>query len=146
MTDINRVFLVGRLTRDADLQFTNSGTPISKFSIAVNRSKKNGDKWEDEVSFFDITQWGKMAESLVKYLLKGKQIAVEGELRQSRWEKDGQPYSKVEIQASHIQLLSSDKNANSNNGNSNPDYNNNASQGQYSPNDGKSFDNDGIPY
>lgn len=105
MTDINRVFLVGRLTRDADLRFTNSGTPVGKFSIAVNRSRKNGDKWDEEVNYFDIVLWGKIAEALSKYLLKGKQIAVEGELRQSRWEQDGQSRSRVEIHASNIQLL-----------------------------------------
>ena len=60
MTDINRVFLVGRLTRDADLRFTNSGTPVGKFSIAVNRSRKNGDKWDEEVNYFDIVLWGRM--------------------------------------------------------------------------------------
>ncbi len=105
MTDINRVFLVGRLTRDADLRFTNSGTPVGKFSIAVNRSRKNGDKWDEEVNYFDIVLWGKIAEALSKYLLKGKQIAVDGELRQSRWEQDGQNRSRVEIHASNIQLL-----------------------------------------
>ncbi len=105
MTDINRVFLVGRLTRDADLRFTNSGTPVGKFSIAVNRSRKNGDKWDEEVNYFDIVLWGRIAEALSKYLLKGKQVAVEGELRQSRWEQDGQNRSRVEIHASNIQLL-----------------------------------------
>ena len=105
MTDINRVFLVGRLTRDADLRFTNSGTPVGKFSIAVNRSRKNGDKWDEEVNYFDIVLWGRVAEALSKYLLKGKQVAVEGELRQSRWEQDGQNRSRFEIHARNIQLL-----------------------------------------
>ena len=105
MTDMNRVFLVGRLTRDADLRFTNSGTPVGKFSIAVNRSKKNGDKWDEEVNYFDIVLWGKIAEALSKYLLKGKQVAVDGELRQSRWEQDGQKRSRVEVHANNIQLL-----------------------------------------
>ncbi len=105
MTDINRVFLVGRLTRDAELRFTTAGTPVGKFSIAVNRSKKNGDKWDEEVNYFDIVLWGKTAEALSKYLTKGKQVAVEGELRQSRWEQDGQSRSRVEIHAGNIQLL-----------------------------------------
>jgi len=107
MTDINRVFLVGRLTRDAELRVTTSGTPVAKFSIAVNRSKKSGDQWDEEVNYFDIVLWGKIAEALSKYLLKGKQVAVDGELRQSRWEQEGQNRSKVEIHAANIQLLGS---------------------------------------
>ena len=105
MTDINRVFLVGRLTRDAELRFTASGTPVAKFSIAVNRGKKSGDQWDEEVNYFDIVLWGKIAEALSKYLAKGKQVAIDGELRQSRWEQDGQNRSRIEIHASNIQLL-----------------------------------------
>jgi single-strand DNA-binding protein len=105
MTDINHVILIGRLTRDAELKYTNTGSAICKFSIAVNRRRKSGDTWVDEANFFDIAAWGKMGESLNQYLTKGKQVAVEGELRQNRWEQDGQPRSKVEISAMNIQLL-----------------------------------------
>jgi single-strand DNA-binding protein len=77
--DLNRVTLVGRLTRDAELKYTNSGLAVAKLSIAVNRRKRSGDNWTDEVSYFDITLWGKVAESLNQYLQKGKQIAVDGE-------------------------------------------------------------------
>ena len=69
------------------------------------KRKKQGDEWKEEASFFDVTLWGKMAEGLNTYLVKGKQIAVEGELEQERWEKDGQNHSKVTITASNIQLL-----------------------------------------
>ncbi|MCL2706277.1 MAG: single-stranded DNA-binding protein [Spirochaetaceae bacterium] len=105
MTDINRVFLVGRLTRDAELRVTTSGTSVAKFSIAVNRSKKSGDQWDEEVNYFDIVLWGKTAEALSKYLTKGKQVAIDGELRQSRWEQEGQNRSRIEIHAANIQLL-----------------------------------------
>ena len=105
MADINHVVLVGRLTRDAELRYTQGGTPIVKFSIAVNRRKKTGEEWVDEVSFFDVVFWGKMGESINQYLVKGKQVAVTGELRQNRWEQDGQPRSKVEIIANNLQLL-----------------------------------------
>jgi len=108
--DINVVTLVGRLTRECQLKYTNSGTAVCKFSLAVNRKKKQGDQWVDEVSYFDIVLWGKQGEAISQYLLKGKQIAVSGELRQNRWEQDGQNRSKVEINASNVQLLSSDKN------------------------------------
>jgi len=107
MADINHVVLVGRLTRDSELRYTQNGTPIVKFSMAVNRRKKTGEEWVEEVSFFDVVFWGKMGESINQYLVKGKQVAVTGELRQNRWEQDGQPRSKVEIIANNLQLLGS---------------------------------------
>jgi len=105
MRDINVVVLVGRLTRDSELKYTKSGMPVSRFSIAVNRSVKQGDEWKDEASFFDIDFWGKGAEAVNKYLTKGQQVAIEGELRQDRWEQDGQSRSKVVVNAQNVRLL-----------------------------------------
>lgn len=105
MTDINSVILVGRTTRDAELRYTANGTGILNFSIAVNESRKNGEQWVEEASFFDITLFGKMAESLKQYLTKGKQVAINGRLQQQRWEQDGQPRSKVVVIANAVQLL-----------------------------------------
>ena len=103
--DTNIVVLVGRLTRESELRFTNSGTAVGRFSLAVNRMKRSGDQREEEVSFFDITVWGKQAEVLNPYLTKGRQVCVQGELRQSRWEQEGQSRSKIEVVANNIQLL-----------------------------------------
>jgi single-strand DNA-binding protein len=105
MKDVNHVILIGRLTRDGELKYTQGGQPVCKFSIAVNRSVKRGDAWQEEASFFDIVLFGKSGEAINQYLVKGKQIAVEGELRQDRWEQDGQNRSKVEIMAANVQLL-----------------------------------------
>jgi single-strand DNA-binding protein len=110
MTDINHVIIVGRLTRDVgsdgkSFGYLPSGQARASISIAVNRSKKSDDQWVDDVNFFDITIWGKQAESLKPYLLKGKQIAVDGHLQQDRWEKDGQKFSRVVIKANNVQLL-----------------------------------------
>lgn len=105
MADINHVVLVGRLTRDAELKYTAGGQAVCKFSLAINRRRKNGDQWVDEPNFFDIVLWGRQGETLNQYLVKGKQVAVEGELRQDRWEQDGQNRSKVEIMANNVQLL-----------------------------------------
>jgi len=105
MADLNHVVLIGRLTRDAELKYTAGGQAVCKFSIAVNRRKKNGDQWEDEANFFDIVLWGKQGESLQSYLVKGKMIGVDGELRQDRWQQDGQNRSKIEIIANYVQLL-----------------------------------------
>jgi len=105
MVDINHVVLVGRLTRDAELKSISSGQAVCKFSIAVNRRRKSGEQWEDEPNFFDIVVWGRQGESLHQYLVKGKLVGVDGELRQDRWQQDGQNRSKVEIVANNIQLL-----------------------------------------
>ncbi|MGA2478650.1 MAG: single-stranded DNA-binding protein [Spirochaetia bacterium] len=107
MADINHVVLVGRLTRNAELKYTNNGAAVSKFSLAINQRRKKDDQWVDEVHFFDIVLWGKTAESLNQYLVKGKQIGVEGQLRQNRWEQEGQARSKVEIFATNVMLLGS---------------------------------------
>jgi len=105
MALINSVVLVGNLTRDAEIRYTATGTASVRFSIAQNRRKKVGETWQDEAMYFDINMMGKSAEGVHKYLQKGKQIAVQGELRQDRWEQDGQPRSKVYIFASSLQLL-----------------------------------------
>ena len=109
MADVNHVIIIGRLTRDAEIKYTLAGFAISNISMAVNRRRKNGEQWVEETSFFEVNLYGKTAEGLKPYLLKGKQIAVEGELRQDRWEQDGQPRSKVVIFASNVQLLGSGK-------------------------------------
>ncbi len=97
--DINQVFLIGRLTRDPETRFS-SNTAICKFSIANNSGREDKD-----VNFFDVVVFGKTAENIQQYLKKGSQIAISGRLSQSRWEKDGQKRSKVEIVGLNIQFL-----------------------------------------
>ncbi len=105
MSDVNHVVLIGRLTRDAELKYSSGGAAICRFSLAINRRKKQGDEWVEEANFFDVVLFGKSGESINQYLVKGKQVAVEGELHQNRWEQDGQSRSKVEIYATNVQLL-----------------------------------------
>jgi len=110
MTDLNHVVLIGRLTQDLgsderSFGYVGNGQARANVSIAVNRSKKNGDQWVDEVNYFNVTIWGKTAENLKPYLTKGKQICVEGHLKQDRWEKDGQKQSRISIVADNVQLL-----------------------------------------
>lgn len=116
MADVNQVIIIGRLTRDADLKYTAGGMAIGTFSIAVNRRRKTGDQWVEEASFFEVSLFGKSAESINQYLVKGKQVAVQGELRQDRWEQDGQPRSKVVIIANNVQLLGGNSGGNAGNG------------------------------
>jgi len=133
MADINHVVLIGRLTRDAELKYTAGGQAVCKFSVAVNRRKKVGDQWEDEANFFDIVLWGKQGESLQAYLVKGKMVGIDGELRQDRWQQDGQNRSKVEIVATYIQLLgggSSGEKQNQNVSGQNPNQDTSYSQGK----------------
>jgi len=129
MADINHVVLVGRLTRDAELKYTASGQAVCKFSIAVNRARKNGDQWEEEANFFDVVLWGKRGEALNQYLQKGKSVGVDGELRQDRWQQDGQNRSKVEIVANNIQLLGGNPGGGQGSGSGNQGfYNNNRNE------------------
>lgn len=109
MSDINKTIIVGRLTRDAELSYTSSGTALARLGIAVNRRVKQGDSWIDEANFFDAKMWGKRAEAISQYLTRGTQVCIEGELRQERWEKDGQKHSKVTINVNEIQLLGGKK-------------------------------------
>ncbi len=107
MADINHVTLVGRLTRDAELRYTNSGMAVSNLSVAVNHRRRRDDQWVEEVHFFDCAVWGRTAEALSQYLVKGKQVGIEGQLRQERWEQDGARRSRVSISVNNLQLLGS---------------------------------------
>ena len=106
MADLNKVILVGRLTKDVEVKYTQSGKAIGEFSIAVNSKVKKNEQWIDEVSYFDCNLFGQIASSLQSYLLKGKQISLSGALKQQRWtSQDGQNKSKIVINVEEIQLL-----------------------------------------
>ena len=105
--DINRVFMIGRLTKDPELKYTQGGTAVASLSVANNKTfTQNGEK-KEQVSFFNCTAWGKLAETLSKYVHKGDKIAVEGRLQQRTWEKDGQKHSVVEVVIDNVQFLGS---------------------------------------
>ncbi len=109
MADVNCVTLTGRLTRDGELRYSQNGSVIVRFSIAVGSRKRNADgTWGDEASFFDCVYFGKAAEATSAYLTKGKLVGVVGELRQNKWEgSDGQTRNRVEIYVNQLTLLSS---------------------------------------
>jgi single-strand DNA-binding protein len=107
MSDLAVAVIVGRLTRDAELKYTNSGQAVCHFSVATGSRRKKGDQWVEESSFWDVDLWGKAGESINQYLTKGKLVAVEGAMRQDKWEQDGQSRSKTVISASTVQLLGS---------------------------------------
>ena len=140
--DIVSVFAIGRLTRDSELWYTSGGLAIAKFSIACNSRAKKGDQWIDEASFFEVSVFGKSAETLNQYLTKGKQIAVQGRLKQERWESDGQNRSKIVINADSVQLLGGDKNTQG----SAPDARNSPSRAPETASDNPPDFPDDIPF
>ena len=103
---MNTVNLIGNLTRDAELKYTNNGFAIVNFALAWNQRKKENDTWKDVAHYFDCTYIGKPAESVHKYLTKGKKIGISAELRQESWEKDGQKRSRVKLSVNSLDLLS----------------------------------------
>lgn len=104
---INKVFISGNLTRDCELRSTASGTAVLGFGVAVNDRRRNPQtgEWEDYPNYIDCTVFGARAESLSRMLAKGAKVAVEGKLRYSSWERDGQRRSKVEVVAEEIELM-----------------------------------------
>ena len=113
MSTINSIVLVGNITKDAELKVFNSGSCVVQFTIAQNKRIKKGDEWIDDPQFFDVKFFGKGAEAVHKYLLKGKQVGVQGELDQEKWESEGQKRSKLIVKAFELQLLGGQQNATS---------------------------------
>ena len=106
--DINRVTLVGRLTRDPELRHLPSGQPVLQLGLAVNgRQRDDAGNWTDKPNFFDVKVFGNQAESLAQHLAKGRRVGIDGRLDWSSWETDGQKRSKVEVIAFQVQFLDS---------------------------------------
>ena len=105
---INRVMISGNLTRDAEIRSTQSGMAILGFGVAVNDRRKNQQtgEWEDYPNFVDCTMFGTRAEAVSRFLAKGNKVAIEGKLRYSSWEKDGQRRSKLEVIVDEIEFMS----------------------------------------
>ena len=109
MANYNKVMLMGNLTRDPELRYTPSGTPIASFGLAVNRRFKRQDGEQvEETCFVDITAFGRQAEVVSEYLSKGRPLFVEGRLHQESWEaQDGQKRTKLSVTLENFQFLGS---------------------------------------
>ncbi|HEY8842673.1 MAG TPA: single-stranded DNA-binding protein [Gaiellaceae bacterium] len=108
MANINRVVLVGNLTKDPELRHTPSGTAVCKLRLAVNTRQKDGatGEWGDKPNYFDVTVWGNQGESCAQYLAKGRPVAVDGRLDWREWDaQDGTKRQAVEIIADSVQFL-----------------------------------------
>ena len=104
---INKVIITGNLTREPELRRTQGGMAILTFGVAVNdrrRDQQTGE-WEDYANFVDCTMFGNRAESLSNHLSKGTKVAIEGKLRWSQWEKDGQKRSKLEVVVDDLEFM-----------------------------------------
>ena len=105
---INRVNITGNLTRDPELRATAGGTQVLSFGVAVNDRRRNPQtgEWEDYPNFVDCTMFGTRAEAVSRFLAKGNKVAIEGKLRYSSWERDGQRRSKLEVIVDEIEFMS----------------------------------------
>ncbi len=105
---INRVVISGNLTRDPEVRTTASGTSILSMGVAVNDRRKNNQtgEWEDYANFIDCTMFGTRAANVAQYLTKGTKVTIEGKLRWSQWERDGQKRSKIEVIVDDLEFMS----------------------------------------
>ena len=107
MASLNKVFLIGNLTRDPELRYTPNGTAVVSFGIAVNRvfRDSNGER-KEETCFVRVVTFGKQAESCNQYLTKGRLVFVEGRLQNRSWESDGHKHNTLDVIADRVQFLS----------------------------------------
>lgn len=108
MANLNKVMLIGNVTRDPELRYIGSGTAVLDLGLAVNRRIKNQTgEFKEEVTFVTVTIWGKTAENCAEYLSKGRPVFIEGRLRNDNWEdkKTGEKRSKLAIVAENVQFL-----------------------------------------
>lgn len=107
MANLNKVLLIGRLTRDPESRTTPSGATVTAFGLAVNRVYTRRDSGEkvEETCFVDVEAWGRTGENIQRYMRKGRQLFVEGRLKFDSWEREGQRRSKLSVVAENVQFL-----------------------------------------
>jgi single-strand DNA-binding protein len=107
MPNLNKVMLMGNLTRDPEIKYTPSGTAVADISLAINRTFKVNEEKREETTFVDITLWGRIAEIVGEYCKKGNPLYVEGRLQLEQWDdkESGQKRSKLKVVGETIQLL-----------------------------------------
>jgi len=151
MANYNKVMLIGNLTRDPQLRYTPSQMAVCDFGLAVNRrTRTSGGEQREETCFVDITAWGKQAETLSKYVTKGRQLFVEGRLTFDQWEtQDGQRRTKLKVTLEGFQFLDSGRGGGAGGGGGNRAAGPSASQDQDKGNDNYNQDtaeDDNIPF
>ncbi len=105
MNNLNSIILEGNLTRDPVMDKTPKGTAVCHFTVASNRYYKSEGERQEEVGFFDVEVWSRLAETCNEYLLKGRGVRVVGRLKQDRWSNtDGEPRSRIHIVGEHVEF------------------------------------------
>ncbi len=104
---LNKVLLIGNLTRDPELRHTANGSPVASFGLACTRKYKQNETWKDDTTFIDITVWGSAGENCSKYLKKGSRAFVEGRLKLDQWQdkNTGEKKSKMNVVSENVQFL-----------------------------------------
>lgn len=111
MQDINSVTLVGRLTRDPELRNTASGMSVASLRLAYTQSRKQGSEWVEEPGFIDVTVFGSQADTVSRYLAKGRQVIVAGRLDFRQWEdREGNSRQSTQIVAQQVQFIGGNEN------------------------------------
>lgn len=104
--NLNKIMVVGRLTRDPEMKYVPSGSPVVNIGIAINKRYKKDDEWQEQTSFINFVAWNKLAEICSEYLHKGSLVYVEGEIQSRSWETDdGAKRTVIEIKANNITFL-----------------------------------------
>ncbi len=114
MPNLNRVMLMGNLTRDPELRYTPSNTPVVQVGLAINRRWRNqqSNEWQEETTFVDCEAWGKQAETINQYLRKGRPVYIEGRLKLDQWQdKEGHNRSKMKVVIESFQFIDSQRGA-----------------------------------
>jgi single-strand DNA-binding protein len=107
MANLNKVMIIGNVTRDPEVKYTPKGSAVTDLGIAVNRTYKVGEERKEEVTYVDVTLWGRLAEIAGEYCRKGKPVYIEGRLQLDSWEDKatGQKRSKLRVVGEEMQLL-----------------------------------------
>lgn len=137
MPNLNKVLLMGNLTRDPELRYTPGGASVTTLGLAINQKYKQGEEWKEDTCFVDITVWGKQGENCAEYLSKGRPVFVEGRLNFRSWEtEDGQKRSKLDVVAFNVQFL----------GRGGENKSVAAPASDYSPSTGEGAPDDDVPF
>ena len=107
-SSMNRVFLMGNVTRDPELRYISNGSAVTEIGLAINdRRKSSTGEWVEETTFVDITLWGRTAEIAGEYVTKGAPLLIEGRLKLDMWEKEGKKNSKLRVVGDRMHLIGS---------------------------------------
>ena len=154
MANVNKVILIGNLTRDPEVRYTPKGTAVTDIGLAVNRvSSSEGGERREETTFVDVTLWGRTAEIAGEYLNKGRPVCIEGRLQMDSWDdkNTGQKRTKLKVVGESLQFLGSRDGGGSSSGsqpNSTSNFSGSNNQTSAPNNDGAQFDaeDDDIPF